>query len=507
MKPDEEREIDLLAGLRYKSGVHEKHCAIINCMASMMVICAGRRFGKSFTASIVFLKRVLLRLQALRDAVDSGQAEPWAGLGLSRSQARRCLDGIVIGVVAAPSRKQLQECRGYIEARLRASGGTVLMHPDPQMAYHERPDETWLVMGKAAACIKYFVAGRAGSVVGGRCAVLWVNEAGEISDEAWMRLLPLRFEDGAETILEGTPALSTAHFFTARAISGLPDGHERADRTIAARDNETTTFLASSLEAYNERARVESAKELERAGDGNVLATWQIQGDWRTPSEMVFDFVPPRHVATVTRDSFGTWTLVAAGKTLRTNEKPRIVGGIDWYRGHAPAGAAVFACWRKNPFDSAENRELVVAIDEMSTEKGETYTDEGYFAKLKALQQRWGVSDWWQDPFSKDISRLAKWAGIKLRDTDARDKLARLSLISRLLHHTDKIAPCFYVSSRCPTLARQMGNYKWRRKRDGTTTDEPSQYDDWLIDAAAYVVPHVSSLGSTIRLGSRTFAA
>jgi hypothetical protein len=459
---------------------------------------------------MLFLRRFLALLEARRDAVERGDAEPWAGLGLSRHQARRQTGGAIQGVIVAPAQKHLDEIRGNLEGLLVRSGAAELMHPDPFLAAHERPAETWFVCGEAAGVIRYFVGTRASQLVGSRASILWLSESGLLDDVVWRSVQPLLWEQKADVIAEGTPAFDEGHWFTRLAVSGLPDGHERADRKIAARNTEVTTYLATSLQAYNLGARAEAARDLEASGEESVYALQEIKADWRLPSMMVFQWHPDRHLATVTEDR-SVWTIAVNGRVHRVREQPQIVGGIDWFRGVAPAGAVVTAIWRSNPIripaptrdderaTAADPRPLIVALDEVSTEKDETYTDDGYVGKLVALQKRWGVGAWYQDPFSPKLTKLARSKGLAIRDTDASEKGGRLALIGRALHCTDTIEPALLVSQRCRRLPGQLARYRWARKRDGTPTGKPIQYDDWLIDGLAYIVPHVG--GVSVRGG------
>jgi len=358
----------------------------------------------------------------------------------------------------------------------------------------------WFVHGEAAGVIRFFVGTRAAQLVGSRASVLWLSECADLDDVVWRSVKPLIWEHRADVIAEGTPAFEETHFFTVLAMSGLPDDHERVNRKLAPRDEDASTHLATSLDAYSRQAREEARKDLLASGEDSIYALQQIKGDWRMPSAYVFRWEPGRHLVTVMRTR-GQWYLRAQnGAQIRISERPIIMGGIDWFRGAAPAGAVVDAVWPVNPLSPLDDdgvpvdpRPLVVAIDEMSTTKGVTYTDEDYIARLVSLQQRWGVDCWYQDPFSPKLTAAAKARGLVVADTDPKEKLGRIALLGRLLFHTETLPPAFYCSTKCETMAEQIAGYKWARKKDGTTTGKPVQYSDWLIDGQCYIMPHTGA--------------
>ncbi len=494
-------EINILEGLTYSRSQHAKHLEVLACLSRIVVLCLGRRWGKTYTAGLKFLTKFMVKLQERAEAIEAGELEPWAGLGLPRQRARRQLEGVVQAVVVSPARKQLDEIRGNIESRLTASGAHIFLHPDRHLSFHERPAESWFVMGGAAGVIRYYVGSRVAQLVGSKTAILWLNECGELDDMIWRSVKPLLWEEAADVIAEGTPAFDESHWYTQLAVSGLPDGHERADRKIAPRNEDVTTYLGDSTEAYSARAREEAQRDLEASGPDDIYTRWQIKGDWRLPGMYVFGWKPDRHLATVT-GSRGIWNIKPLGgsSTHRVTEQPIVMGGIDWFRGTAPAGGLVIAVWPQNPLspltkdgEPVDPRPLMIALDEMSTQKGEQYSDDAFIGRLVALQELWDVDVWYQDPFSPKLTTLAKGQGLAVADTDPAEKLGRLALLGRQLNCNEELEPALYVSLRCKAFADQLTRYRWARKRDGTPTGKPIQYNDWLIDGAAYVVPHTGA--------------
>lgn len=496
-------DVELYQGLSYLSPDHLKHVEILGCDSRIICICAGRRFGKTFTTGLAFLGRFLDRLRELAERVEAGDADPWPGIGMTRRQARRQLDAAIQGVVVAPSQKHLDEIRGNLESRIYASGADVYLHPDRHLASHERPGEMWFVIGRAAGVIRFFVGSRAAQLVGSRASVLWLSESADLPDIVYRSVKPLLWEHKADVFAEGTPAFDESHWFTLLAISGLPDKHERISRKTrkrTPRDPEVTTFLATSLEAYSLKAREEAKRDLEASGEDSLYARQQILGDWRMPSLYVFRWLPNRHLATVMR-SRGQWHVKPQGGELkRIVERPIVIGGIDWFRGTAPAGGCVQAVWPINPLspvdedgDPIDPRPLVITVAEASTDK-ENPSNEDLTKRLLYLQDQWEVDAWYQDPFSPKITAAASEQGLVIADTDASEKKGRLALIERLLHCTTDREPAYYCSTSCPTMAEQIAGYRWATKRDGTPTGRPKQYNDWLIDGLAYVVPHTGAI-------------
>jgi hypothetical protein len=397
----------------------------------------------------------------------------------------------VQALVVAPTQKHLEEIQGLIEERLSEADAEELLHPDPRLASVSRPQrENWFLYRGAAGCIRYLVGSRPDQIRGSKVALLWLDEAGFLDDAVWSACKPMVWEHRARTLLTGTPAFDETHFFTRQAVAGLPASHERADQKIAKPDSRVKTFLASSEHAYSEVAREEVARDIASSGADSLYVLQEVRADWRMPGFFVFEWHAPTHVATVTR-RYGAWVLETSRGDIELDDRPRLLGGLDWFRGAAPGGALALAFWPEHPLNPGDPRGLALAFWERTTGRNEGEDD--FIRAVKEAQQKLDVEGWYPDPTSEEKIRLAKKAGVVMRETNNRDKVGRVGLVQRLVHHTKEIAPALYVSRECKVFARQLAGYKRARDRKGQPTEKFIDYDDCLIDAAAYVVPKLAS--------------
>lgn len=486
--------INIFAGLApYHRVYHAIHLAILRCLAQVLVICAGRRFGKTFTGSLWFLDRFLELLAARAEDVAAGREKPWSGLGLPRARARRRLRGVVVALVVAPTQKHLEEIQGLIEERLSDAGAEELLHPDPRMASVTRPQrENWFLYKGAAGVIRYLVGSRPDQIRGSKVALLWLDEAGFLDEAVWTACKPMVWEHRARTLLTGTPAFSDGHFFTKLAVSGLPPDHERADARVAKPRPDVTTFLASSEQAYSEVAREEVAKDLAVSGADSLYVLQEVKADWRLPSLYVFPWHAPTHLATVRRDR-GRWVIETSRGPMVLTDNPTVWGGIDWFRGTAPGGAVLLATWPVHPLSLDDKRWLTAVIAERPTRKGES--DEDFINALLALQRKHAVAGWYSDPSSENKQRLAEKLGLVMQTTSNKDKEGRVGLVQRQLHYTADLPPALYVDPSCKVTADQLQGFRRARDKKGQPTEKFVNYNDAHVDALAYVVPSIGSSG------------
>lgn len=487
------QSINIFRGLTYKKSTHAWHLSVLECKSKIICLCAGRRTGKTFTASLVFLDRILNLLKDRENLVKQHKEKPWSGLGLSRRKARLCGQDALQALVIAPSLKHLESIQGLLENRIRQANCVSLYHSDPFLAHSERPLQNWFVYGKSALCINYCVASRDEQLRGTRASLVWIDECGEVPDRTWSTVQPLTWETNGSQILSGTPSGDESHWFTRMAISGLPIGHERRTIDIPANPN-VTCFIGSACDvAYSPDVRAQAKREVISSGEDSVYTRLEIHGDWRIPSLLAFpEWNADKHICRVDR-SRGIWVLRTQSETISIPRQPdRVLGGIDWYRGDSPAGHLIVAVWNlKNESDS---RLLCLVLDEETVDKT-SYADD-YFIKLRNLQTKWVVNGWYADPSSPNLI-LAARKYIAMKETDNKDKLGRIALIQRQLHWNSNLSPKLLISSECKTTCDQLANYRHQRDREGNARMLYIQENDWFIDALAYVVPHCQAFFSS----------
>lgn len=472
---------------------HKGHIEVLQCDKRVVTLMKGRRWGKTFTSSIWFLDKFLNGLMERADEIHKGNILPWSGIGLHRNAARRRIGEAIEAIVISPFDKQLSHARGLIEHRLHASGCADLLHPDDHLAHSERPAENWFLVDGAAGVIRYFVSTRPSKLVGSKASVIWLNESGLQSNDVWRNVKPLCWETDSWVIAEGTPELGEQSWFVKVAIAGLPADHERANPKIAKPRDDHKTFLGSSEEAYLDRVRDESKKDIEISGEDSVYTLTQIKGDWRAPAFLVFKWHHEKHLCNLVFDR-GAYRLELSNRKIVLPHPDLVIGGIDWYKGDAPAGFLEVKVWYDTPLnqDFEDLRPLIVVDHEYTTPKS-NYSDDAYFRKMLTGQNIRGVEGYYYDPSATATAETASRTGVILRETSNADKLGRVGMVARQLNYTEDIEPAMFVDKRCKRTAEQLSEFKRARDKEGNPKSDFVNYNDWFVDSLAYIVPNVQS--------------
>ena len=494
--PRKQRNINVFSWLRpydRSNPAHQLQLSILRCQRKNMAVTGTRRGGKTFSVHLVFLHRFLALLLQRARQVERRQRPPWRGAGRIAKEAITFRENVTRALVIAPKRKHLQKIQQYLQSTLAKSGASIYQHRDPSLRIRREPMEMWFVAGKTAGVITFLVASHTDQLVGDNADILWLDECNDIDNPVWDRIRPLVADTGGSILLTGTPSMGGGHWYTKQLVAGLPPDHERADSEIAKPDPDWQTFIISPELAYLPEVQTFAKKEIEKeGGKQSVYILTQIQGDWRIPNDVVFPWDSDVHLCTVSLVR-GDYVITWKQRKVRMKEKPRVIGGIDWFRGTAPGGAVVCFHWPKHPFIPGDKRGLLVVVDEYSTQKDENYSDQGFLKQLKKLQSRYGVRTWYADPSSPEKTKLAKRLGVYVKDANNRDKEGRIALIQHQLGHSDKAPPAMMVDSRCKRTSNQLSRYHRARDKEGNVTEKFVQYNDWLVDSLAYLVPYISA--------------
>jgi hypothetical protein len=328
-------------------------------------------------------------------------------------------------------------------------------------------------------------------MVGRGPAVVLITESGFVSSMHWDRLVPSFWDYETFVIVEGTPKQDASHWFTKEAVSGLPDGHEEADRSIAERNPRNCTSRANTIQhAYLPSARTRAAEELQyrgkRWGDLWIYAKWDV------PTDVVFDAYDPH----VSISKYTPYPPMLDDEKLPPPNRIEI--DVDWHRGAAPGACTCTAIWTgRNPLDVKDPRPLMVVVDEFMDDKERLhYTSDGWWRVIKAMRDRWGASAIYADPTGEDLIKRARRHGLKIKRADNTDKLARIQLVNSQCHVGPNGYAALYLDRECQKTAHVLQTLPWKQDRDGNPTDKPSGYNDHLADCLAYAAGRWARTGS-----------
>lgn len=479
------KTLDLLAGSRWSP----IQADILESSARHVAIVAGRRFGKSFVASRLTIKRLIERMNAAAAAVAAGQREPWAGHSKPRSEALLVPPDIEAWCVTPRERHQ-EQAKGYV---LQMFGGTrrQLLHKD--FGLYDRGKQIWLSWGGVTGRLRFVTGSSVAGMVSGALDIIWLDEAGMIDNALLDALAPTLYDKHGSIIASGTPSLGYEHWLTRMALSGLSQTHERWVPDIVERNPDVATFIASSLDAYLEDVKVEARKDI--ASRGAAWARQWIYADWRLPNRYVYgEWQPGVHIqnADIYRQAVGDWKL--------PRRPDLVVGVVDWSYGAAPGAVIVAAVWLRNPLRSGDNRPLVCVLAD--DQRQAPYSEEGWWGIMRSLSQRHGIHHWLADPASEHLIKLAKRGnvGAPVKPAVRSDKPGRINLIKSLLHHDEDTKPSLFVSENCNALIRQFSTYRYKTNRDGLVSDKTIDYDDHCLDCLAFLVGSLPSSGALPRI-------
>jgi hypothetical protein len=454
----------------------------------ILAVVWGRRCGKSVGCTALFTEIVIDTLLDLAARVESGDLDPWAGIGQPRMLAKRATPHARCFVVA-PTGRDLRELAGFILGHLGAAGERFL-HSDPKMRFDASTGASMLLVHEGAAVAVDFVpATRASAMVGRGVAAALFSESGFVESQHWEKFAPALWDSKGWAIVEGTPKQDATHFLTKLAVAGLDDDDDDADRTIAERDPRVHTSRASTTtDAYLATAR-EGAADEERYRGKAWADTW-VRASWKAPSNVVFsEFSPdasvvefqPRPVPKITRGD-------GSSRTLPWPDRVEMF--VDWSQGAAPGALTTIYVWPRNPLDPKDPRALWLVVGEFMDDKERLqYVNAPgqWFDVMMRQRDDWGAKGAFADPSSPNLIRAAKRAGFYVQPAANADKPGRIELVNAQCHvPRDGGWPALLISDTCGKLINALRTVSWRRTREGELTREPSAFNLHLPDTLAY---------------------
>jgi hypothetical protein len=454
----------------------------------------GRRCGKSDGGSALFAEMLVDTLCDVAEDIACGRRLPWSGIGRSRVRQRRSRPHELCFVIA-PSGRDLIDISGHL-LDIFSGPAEVFLHDDPKMAITDQGGRMWLVHEGAAVAVSFIPAKQASSMVGRGPAICYITESGFVPSMHWDRLVPSFWDRSTWVIAEGTPTQDASHWFTQLAVSGLPDDHDEADRSIARRDKRVHTSRANTIEhAFLRNAREAARLELEYKG--KAYADRWIYAKWEKPSNVVFDEYDPH----VSISDYVVYPPTLNG--IKLPRPSRIEIDIDWHQGGRPGAATCTLIWkRRNPLDEHDPRPLFIVVDEFQDDDERLpYSKEGWWGIIKDMRDRWQPNAIYGDPTGTELIKRARRHGIKVKPSENADKSGRLQILNAQCHVSPQGNAAFYLTGECQKVAKVMQTLPWREDKDGNPTDKPSGYNDHLADCLAYCAGRHARSSSLMRRG------
>ena len=491
---------------------------VLTTSEKIIVLCAGRRVGKSFIGSRVITQWIFRDIEKVLQDIKDGIRNRWAGEHESPSLAQLRNPDVLYAVIA-PREEHLNQIRNYfldIFSKLPQ-----FKHPKFPDYFTDRRKKFWIWHEGVCARIDFIPASSEASMVSKGLNGAWIDEAGFIPNDRWEALSPTLWEHQGRILATGTPTLGEDHWFSQKAISGLRAGDERFDESEVPADLNTRTFIADTIHhAYLREARIEAYKASKIGGVR--FKSQYIDADWRVKSFSVYsEFQQKIHVKTLSRppydfnispglsSSFEKKPLWNLGNYKIFTEPDHKYGLVDWSGGTAPGAVIVVYCWNKNPLNPKDPRRLLVAVEDYEGHEAYNSNPGNWWSILSNLERSHGIDIWIGDPnFSgRTLIKAARKAGISMKEGAAQDKVGRVSLVSSQLNHDleNDIYPALFINPRCTNLIRQIKNYRYSTDKNGNSTDKFKQYDDHCIDCLALLMPEVA-FGGTILIGNQSFS-
>jgi hypothetical protein len=456
-----------------------------------LAACWGRRCGKSDGISALFAETVADLLGDAADAIASGAADPWRGIGKPRSEARLARPH-VLAFVIAPSGRDLRDIAGHL-LNIFSGEAECFLHSDPKMRFGSANGlSMYLVLEGAAARIDFIPAKAASAMVGRGVAAALITESGFVPSEHWDKLSPSFWDSGAWVYCEGTPKQDPSHWFTQLVVSGLDDEDPEANRDTAARNPAVFTSRANTIEhAFLRSVREKAAIEAQYRG--KKWADLWIYAKVTAPAETVFDeFDPVRGVVEV--EAGGNVkirrTIDGETTTLTLPYPNHVEGYIDWSQGASPNALTICYVWthRPRPIDASDPRPLVLQVHEfMDDDERLQPNKDGLWAVFKQAKLAWGVQRFFADPSSPNLIGGARRHGTYISEADNLDKSGRILLLNALLNVGPAGWPAMLISSTCRKTINALSSVGWKKDQEGRPTDIPQKYNLHLPDTLCYM--------------------
>lgn len=414
---------------------HDKQLAIHRSKARWLVIAAGVRGGKTYAATVEFVRRIYLDLAA-------GKARKVVGVGKRRQPA------LLYWLVAPTAPLTKQMVRYLLELVPAALIERV----------YEAENCIWL---KPDICIEIKTAERPDLLVSASVNGMLIDEACRVKPTAWKGALRGRLTDtGGWAIFASSPLGGRNNWLYQEVVAR----HGEADyESVSWTTADNPHIPGEEIESARRSLPPEWFKrEYEASWDAFGGSVYPDFGDANICTEKEFRLanrLPPRTDVTDLRNMFR-----------------RIVAGLDW--GFTSPGAIIVV-------GQLDDERLVVLDESYAANRpvlGNAQTT--WLSECVRLRDKWGVSVFACDPAQPSAIHDLNVNGIYC--TGARnDNYLGIRRVAESLHGGRS-----KVFATCGNLIRELRNYQWAATKDGAGFQEvpAKNQSDHAADAFRYAV-------------------
>lgn len=424
------------------AGQYEPHAKQIEAhrsRARFLVAAAGVRGGKTYSATVEFLRRIY---------IDFAAGKGRTPYGVGRRRQPRLLYWVV-----APTLDLAKHVYRYVLELVPHE----LIESISQTDY-----SIWL---RPDVLVEFKSAERPERLVGASVSGMLIDEACRVKAETWRGSLRGRLTDTKGwAIFASSPLGGQANWVFTEIISRAGTDADYAAFSWRTVDN-----------PHIDPTEVEAARR-------QLPEAWfrrDYEADWQGFGGQVFPEFSAQHVMSEreVRLAFGLPNRVDDDDLRRLCR--RIVCGVDW--GHTSPGSMIVVGDMGGRF--------VVLEESYATNRPVTgHAQTTWLSEARRLQQRWGVSlflcDSAQPGSTNDLSSngipaVGAWKDVYLG----------IRRVAEALHPVDG-KPGMVILDRCPNLARELRAYAWKSSKDQSGFGEaPAEnQSDHAIDALRYAM-------------------
>jgi phage terminase large subunit len=431
---------------------HAAQALLHLCLARIIVVCAGRRSGKTYAIAREFVRRVFEDFNRHCEAVKRGEAQAWR----QPRKLRRHTKPILHYWIIAPTYDLTSVALREVFEILGGEESPVVLKWDEQL------NRLWL---RGGILIEIKSADRPDRLVSVGLNGVWADEAARLKADTWKENLePVLAADQGWALFTSTPKGQNWYYQDLWQISDKSTDPERINPDVKAFHftSAANTAKPALVEAAKQAKKDLPAAQYRRNYEADFFAfEGKIFEDFLDDNTHLIDKLPRRF--------------------------KRVFAGLDF--GFANPGALVVL---GELSDGA-----MYVLDEVYKSNlifGQPIGDPGADSWCKRIIgkiKQYGIEVIYHDPSSpgnaETLRKAILKAGLTCKVLPARNEVvegidAVAVMIKPVEVEPGLIMPWLKISRRCVNLRREMNNYQW--KDNGS--EAPVKSDDHACDALRY---------------------
>jgi len=421
---------------------HAKQRELHEARTRYVVVCAGRRSGKTYAVGREFLRRAFEDLAKWEAAGNSW--EPPAKLGPETKPAKWYW-------AVAPTYQMGTYQRQEIFEVLGGEDSPLVLH------YHRQHNTLWLVGGIR---IEFRSADRPNNLVGSGLDGIWIDEAARLKQRAWDDNLRGTLSDKQGWGLFSSTPLGQ-NWFHQELWQRTQQGTEPELRSSDWYGVHWTSAQNTALphlveEAQKAKAELPRAIYLRNYAASFSAFEGKVFEAFMDTAPHVVDRVPFKRIV-------------------------RKIAGVDWGHGNPGTQVEIGITATGEMYVYREDYERRLPVADPSGAK----TGRSWMAKFRSAKVR-GVSTWWADPSGAGYIQQCQLEGLQFRKADnaVQEGIDALAAMLEPAGAPGEVhRPALFIHRGCQNLRRELLTYHYK---DGS--DSPEKVDDHAVDALRYAI-------------------